>query len=145
MNPYAKSGKAYKAAAVTTEDQGALILMLYDGAIRFCKTAQLKHKKGDIEGVHNNLVKAKDIVSELLSSLDPEKGGDIGQNLNNLYIYIFNKLIDANVQKDMAILAEAEDLLIEMREGWRGITKKVTSITPKFNQSAAVKPVSFKG
>ena len=63
MNPYAKPGKAYKAAAVNTEDQATLILMLYDGAIRFCKTAQLKHKKGDIEGVHNNLVKAKDIVS----------------------------------------------------------------------------------
>ena len=120
--------------------------MLYDGAIRFCKTAQLKHKKGDIEGVHNNLVKAKDIVSELLSSLDPEKGGEIGMNLNNLYIYIFNKLIDANVQKDMSLATEAEELLVEMREGWKGITKKETTTTkPRFNQAAAVKPVSFKG
>ena len=145
MNPYAKPGKAYKAAAVATEDQGTLILMLYDGAIRFCKTAQLKHKKGDIEGVHNNLVKAKDIVSELLSSLDPDKGGEIGQNLNNLYIYIFNKLIDANVQKDMSLATEAEELLVEMREGWKGITKKEPTAKPRFNQAAAVKPVSFKG
>ena len=144
MNPYAKSNKAYKQAAVNTEDQGTLILMLYDGAIRFCKTAIMKHKKGDIEAVHHNLVKAKDIVAELLSSLDADKAGEIGQNLNNLYVYLFNKLIDANVQKDMAIVAEVEELLAEMREGWRVIATPVNT-KPKFDQRSSMKTVSFKG
>ena len=144
MNPYAKSNKAYKQAAVNTEDQGTLILMLYDGAIRFCKTAIMKHSKGDIEAVHHNLVKAKDIVAELLASLDAEKAGEIGQNLNNLYVYLFNKLIDANVQKDMTIVEEVAELLTEMREGWRTIATPVTN-KPKVDQRSAMKTVSFKG
>ena len=119
MNPYLKSNKAYKQAQVNTEDQGTLILMLYDGAIRFCRGALHKMEKKDLESVHNNLVKAKDIVAELLGSLDTESAGEVGSNLKQLYLFMYNRLIDANVQKDMDKVKEVEELLVEMREGWR--------------------------
>ncbi len=119
MNPYLKSTKAYKQASVTTEDQGTLILMLYDGAIRFCKTARRKMEKNDLEAVHHNLVRAKDIIAELLASLDAAAAGEVGTNLRQLYTFIYNRLIDANVQKNMKKVEEVEILLEEVREGWR--------------------------
>ena len=146
MNPYAKSSKAYKQASVTTDDQGALILMLYDGAIRFCKTAHLKIEKKDLEGAHFNLVKAKDIVAELLASLNTESAGEMGNNLRQLYTYIYNRLIDANLQKDNPMIQEVIELLVEVREGWRAIAQpKKTAQPGRFNGTGSMKTVNFSG
>lgn len=147
MNPYQKSSKAYKAASVTTQDQGTLILMLYDGGIRFCKTALLKLQKKDLEGVHMNLIKAKNIVSELLSSLNSEQAGEVGRNLQQLYVYIFNKLIDSNIQKDEESISEVIQLMIEMREGWQfaiGQNKQSTQ-QGRFDQKGQVKSLDING
>lgn len=145
MNPYQKSSKAYKQAAVTTQDQGTLILMLYDGAIRFCKTALHKMEKGDLEAVHMNLIKTKNIVSELLSSLNPEKAGEVGRNLQTLYVYIFNRLIDANIQKDPEYIKEIIALLEEMREGWQVAVgqKKAVTQAGRFDQNGQVKKLDL--
>jgi len=123
MNPYIKGNNAYKKASVTTKDQCTLILMLYDGAIRFLKVALTKIDEEDIEGAHQQLVKAKNIVGELLSSLKTEQGGDVGTGLQSLYTYIYNRLIDANIQKEKEPIIEVIDLLDEIREGWREIVK----------------------
>lgn len=147
MNPYAKTTKAYKQAAVNTDDQGTLILMLYDGAIRFCKTAQHRMTLNDLEGVHNNLVRSKDIVAELLASLNVEAAGELGKNLKELYTFVFNKLIDANVKKDMKVAQEALLILEEMREGWRHVVNQHKKQPPAahLDPRAAVKTVNLKG
>jgi len=79
---------AYKTAKVKTASQGALILMLYDEAIRQIKIATdlIKEKSRALDKVHNALVKAQDIVTELMVGLDFEKGQDIAKNLFNIYI-----------------------------------------------------------
>lgn len=147
MNPYAQGNNAYKKASVTTKDQGTLILMLYDGAIRFLKIAMKKISEGDLESAHNSIIKAKNIISELLTSLSPENTGRVGTSLRSLYVYMFNRLIDANIQKDSEYVNEVCELLIELREGWRGVInkKKEESKKSRYNNRNELKPIEITG
>lgn len=113
--------QAYQKAQVQTNDQRKLILMLYDGAIRFLGTAVDKLNAGDLYGCHTNLIRGKSIIAELLSSLNLEQGGDIAKNLQHLYSYMFNELIDANLNKDAARINHVIHLLRELRVGWQSI------------------------
>ena len=113
-NPYS----AYEKTKVGTADQRQLIVMLYDGAIRFLRKAEAKIGVNDIEAAHNYLIRARDIVSELLATLKPERAGEVGRNLERLYVYIFNRLVEANLTKDQAIVGEVIGLLTTLREGW---------------------------
>ncbi len=113
-NPYT----AYHRTNVETADQRQLILMLYDGAIRFMRQAVTSIEGKDMEAAHNYLIRARDIVTELLSTLKPEKGGQVGENLKNLYVYMFNRLVEANLNKDKAGVEEVIGLMLTLREGW---------------------------
>ncbi|PCI22529.1 MAG: flagellar export chaperone FliS [SAR324 cluster bacterium] len=148
MNPYTKGRSAYKQAAVNTNDQGTLIMMLYDGTIRFLKAGIRKLEENDIEGAHRSIGKAKNIISELRTSLDLEKGGVVGENLNRLYTYMFSRLIDANVSKNKDPLIEVRDLMIELREGWKSVAKpQKKSLSTQYgggNRTGA-KPLTVKG
>ena len=118
--------------------------MLYDGAIRFLKTALVKLEKKDLEQTHVHIVKAKDIVSELMASLKVEQAGEIGQNLHRLYGYIFNRLIDANIQKNQAFIEESIELLDELRLGWQGlINQRKNQVIPQTRSEA--KTVKVEG
>ena len=145
MNPYAKGNVAYKKAAVTTKDQGTLIVMLYDGAIRFLKTAVVKTRKGDIEAAHNNIVKAKNIISELMTSLKSDDAGRIANDLKSLYVYMFNRLIDANIQKREDYILEVQQLLEELREGWQTVIDQRKQAAKSFNNRSEVKPLNVLG
>ena len=70
------------------------------------------------------IIKAQDIVTELVVSLDFEKGGDISKNLFSLYIYTNRLLLNANIKKDVNLLTEARKILSELREAWIEIVKK---------------------
>lgn len=145
MNPYAKGNQAYKKASVNTQDQATLILMLYDGAVRFLKKAQIKLSEKDLEEAHVCLVKSKDIVAELLASLKTEGTGQIGANLQQLYTYIYNRLIDANVQKSPEMTAECLQLVSELREGWRSVIAHRKAQANQAQTRAAVKPINVEG
>ena len=146
MNPYAKGNTAYKKAAVTTKDQGTLIMMLYDGAIRFLKTAILKLEKNDLEASHNFIVKAKNIISELMVSLKVDETNKIAKDLQSLYTYMFNRLIDANIQKDVEYLKEVLDLMTELRDGWKTVLEqKKRQAAGQFNDRSALKNLNIQG
>ena len=147
MNPYVRGNAAYKKASVTTKDQGTLILMLYDGAIRFLKTAVRKIENDELEAAHENITRAKNIISELLTSLDAEGSGRVGTSLKSLYVYMFNRLIDANIQKNKSYLLEVAELMDELREGGRGVInkKKEIAIANQFNNRNEVKPIEIQG
>lgn len=113
-NPYG----AYERTKVETSDQRQLILLLYDGAIRFMQRAMARIEANDIEAAHNYLVRSRDILGELLATLKPEKAGEVGQNLQRLYVYIFNRLVEANLVKDREIVHECIKLMSTLREGW---------------------------
>lgn len=112
-NPYAK----YREMQVTTATPGQLLLMLYDGAIRFCRDACVALEAGKTEESHRLLLRAQDIVAELMSTLNFE-AGPMAQNLYNLYEYMQRRLIEANVKKDRQVVEEVVELLDGLREAW---------------------------
>lgn len=102
---------------VETVTPAQLVLMLYNGAIRFLKQAQMGLEEGKLEVCHQNILKAQDILTELMTSLDLEQG-EIARNLYQLYDYMYHRLVDANIKKDGQILLEVQQFLSELRETW---------------------------
>ena len=88
---------------------------------------------GDIEKVHNSLVKTKNIVTELMATLNLDQGGEIAKNLQSLYSYMFSQLIEANMEKKTEPVIVVIDLLKELRSAWFEINKK--SKAPSSQQS----------
>ena len=119
-----KSFESYKDTEILTANQGKLIVMLYEGALRFLKTAidNMDHKTYDI--VNTNVLKAQDIVTELMLSLNMDEGGEISQNLFNIYAYLKKRLIEANMSKDATALQECMSLLEELKAAWDEVATK---------------------
>ena len=142
---------AYKKASVNTLDQNKLIIMLYDGAIKNASFAVEHMKSGEIEKVHNCLIKAKNIVTELMATLNIEKGGDLAKNLQSLYSYMFSQLIEANMEKKTQPIVVVIELLKELRVAWVEINKKsktqskVSQINPQHNQDNSEKRIRVTG
>lgn len=118
MRDSARSYQAYYKTNVQTSDQLTLIIMLYDGMIRFLKKAVVKIEEGEIEEAHNYLVRSKEIIGELMSTLKIEDGGEIANNLKELYLYSFKKIVEANLKKDPVMVQEVIQVMNNLREGW---------------------------
>ena len=124
MSTYGNYQNAYKKASVNTLDQTKLIIMLYDGAIKNASFAVEHMKSGQIEKVHDCLIKTKNIVTELMATLNMDRGGDIANNLQSLYSYMFSQLIEANMNKKTEPVVVVIDLLKELRAAWTQINSK---------------------
>ena len=124
---------AYKKASVNTLDQTKLIIMLYDGAIKNASFAVEHMKSGQIEKVHDCLIKTKNIVTELMATLNMDRGGDIANNLQSLYSYMFSQLIEANMNKKTEPVVVVIDLLKELRAAWTQINSKKKNDAKKQN------------
>jgi len=124
MSNYGNYQNAYKKASVNTLDQTKLIIMLYDGAIKNASFAVEHMKSGQIEKVHDCLIKTKNIVTELMATLNLDRGGDIAKNLQSLYSYMFSQLIEANMNKKTEPVVVVIDLLKELRAAWTQINSK---------------------
>ncbi|MGB4045989.1 MAG: flagellar export chaperone FliS [Halanaerobiales bacterium] len=123
VNPYQK----YKTAQYSTASPEQLLLMLYDGAIKFARQARKDMEEKNIEAANNKLKRAEDIISELMVSLNMEEGGEIARNLYNLYDYMNRRLIQANIRKDPALVDEVINLLSSLKESWEEAIGRVRS------------------
>ena len=123
MLPQKKSNN-YLEVQMQTASKEQLLLMLFDGALRFCDTARARIEAKDIEGAHKHLVKAKAIVVELMCSLDKRIGDTLYNNLMGLYNFVYLRLLESNFKKDLAMLAEAVRVLSNLRETWELAVKK---------------------
>lgn len=112
---------AYQETAVLTQDKGKLIVMLYGGAIKFLKLAQLDIKACNYEAKNAYINKAWDIINELNINLDMEAGGEISENLRKLYCFMMTHLSTANFKNDPQTVQEVIDMLAELKEGWEAI------------------------
>ena len=135
MSTYSNYQNAYKKASVNTLDQNKLIIMLYDGAIKNANFAVEYMKSGEIEKVHDSLIKTKNIVTELLATLNMEHGGEIAKNLKSLYSYMFSQLVEANMEKKSEPVLNVIDLLKELRGAWVQIREKKKPEEKKGNAS----------
>jgi flagellar protein FliS len=111
----------YKKNQVTTASPNKLVLMLYDGAIKNLKLAEIALEEKDIEKVNTHLVKTQNIIAEFMSTLNFEAGGDIAKNLYRLYEYMFHRLVQANINKDIDAVKEVKKYLEELRDTWAQI------------------------
>ncbi|MDK2806673.1 MAG: flagellar secretion chaperone FliS [Thermoanaerobacterium sp.] len=100
-----------------------LVMMLYNGIIRFVNEAKQAIDDRNIEGAHNSITRAQDIVLELMSTLDMQY--DISKNLYSIYDYISRRLIEANLKKDKVALDEVESLVSDLKDTWGKAMDKV--------------------
>jgi flagellar secretion chaperone FliS len=127
----------YREIQIKTANQIRLIVMLYDGAIRHINLAidafADGHKRFD--AINNHVIAAQDILSELMASLDFDKGGVLAKNLFSIYSFMSRRLLEGNLSKDQAPLAEVKKLLGELRDSWdeistrKGLEEKPTPAT----------------
>ncbi len=111
----------YQKTQVTAAPQKKLILMLYDGAVKNLKLALMAIDEKNIEKTNTLLLKAQNIISEFMITLDFEKGGEVADGLYSLYEYMYNSLIRANIDKDKEKVEEVIKYLEELREAWNQI------------------------
>jgi flagellar protein FliS len=121
LKGYGGYTQAYQKVAVNTVDQRKLIVMLYDGAIKFLGQATENLNAGQHFEAHSNMIRGKSIIAELLASLNMEHGGDIAKNLQRLYAFMFNELIEANLHKDGERVNGVIHLLKELRVAWKNV------------------------
>ncbi|MFW6132396.1 MAG: flagellar export chaperone FliS [Planctomycetota bacterium] len=117
MNPIA----AYQENAVTTQSRGRLIVMLYDGAIKFLRQALDALEAGDDARKGTCIVKAQRIINELNNCLDIEAGGEVATNLRRLYDFMSRHLVQANTRKDPQAVRDVIGLLEDLNEGWKAV------------------------
>ena len=118
--------KNYRETQIKTANQGRLVVMLYDGAIRFINQALdgLLEERRKVDRISNDILKAQDIVAELMVSLDFDRGGQIAHNLFSLYMYMNRRLLDANISKETIPLNEVRSLLTELRSAWAEVAER---------------------
>lgn len=109
---------AYASNAVTTASPAKLLVMLYDRLARDLVVARERLAERDVAGVHDQLMHAQQIVLELRSSLDLS-AWDGAQGLADLYDFLLQELVAANVQKDEERIANCQDIVEPLRQAWR--------------------------
>ena len=116
-NPYAK----YANDRVTTASPAELTLMLYEGAIKFCNLAKIDMEKGEYGDAMFNIRKARNIITELQSTLDFKY--PVAKDFDIIYNYIFQLMIEANQKHSVEKVDEILDQLRDLRDAWKQIMK----------------------
>lgn len=117
LNPYQK----YQTQNVMTASPEELLLMLYNGCVRFIKQGIMAVEEKDVMKAHENIVKAQDIILEFMSTLD--SSAEIAKTLMPLYEYLYRRLVQANIEKNTEILNEVLRFVSELRDTWTEASK----------------------
>ena len=129
--------KQYKQVQVKTANKEKLLIMLYQGCIKFLRLAKKSIEDEDIQGANNYIIRSQDIIRELMHTLDREKGGEVADNLYSLYDFMNRQLIEANVNKDVEKIEVVEDMMMELLDSWKQIAdgkkKKNKEEEPQLN------------
>ena len=144
----AKKLSAYRANAVGSAKPENLVVMLFDGAIRFLGAAIRAFDHEDPLDfnltIHTNITKTQAIIRELNNALDLDNGGELGQNLTSLYNYFDQRLQEANIHKDRAIIEEILERISELRDAWNeSLDQKDEATQTKNSSSKASPPESY--
>ena len=116
-NPY----QQYQNNSVMTATPGELTLMLYNGAIKFCNLAIEAIEQNDLQKAHQSNLRAQDIITELQATLDTKY--EISKDMDRLYTFIKELLIEGNIRKESQKLVDARDLIREFRDTWQQVIK----------------------
>lgn len=141
MSAIAPKLDAYTKVDVETASQGKLIVMLFNGAIKRAEEAKRQMEKGKNESVHNNLIRAQEIIAELRGALNMN-AGEISQNLDRIYEYFQHLLVTGNIRKDARPVDECVTMMATMRDTWQEVFDKLARESesrqaPSLNQHGA--------
>ena len=116
-NAYAQ----YNNNKVLTASPAELTLMLYEGMIKFCNIAETAIEQNDVQKAHTNIVKVQKIIDYFRQTLDMKY--EVAQDFERVYVYLGQRLVEANVKKDATILEEVNEHLRSMRDTWKDVMK----------------------
>ena len=114
-NAYAQ----YNNSKILTASPAELTLMLYDGAIKFCNIAEVAIEQKDVEKAHINIIKTQRIVDYLRQTLDMKYA--VAKDFERIYVYLSQRLVEANTKKDKEILEEVNTHLRSVRDTWKEV------------------------
>jgi len=126
MAQYGNSSKNKVLAAQPAD----LTLMLYDGAIKFTELAIMAVDEKNVPDANTNIQKVEKIVTYLRETLDLKY--QVSQDFENMYVYLYQRLVEANIKKDTEILKEVKEHLISIRDTWKQVMIK-NGLHPKNN------------
>jgi len=126
-SPALRGIDAYRRTEIESRTPLELVVMLYDGALRFLAEARGAIERKDVPARRAAMGRALAIVAELQSTLNMEAGGELSTSLDQLYSFVIMRLTDASSTQDVAPLDEAVRVLGTLREGWVGISSTTAS------------------
>lgn len=132
----------YRRTQAQTATKGDLLLMLYDGAIRFASQARDAIDRRDVVGAHNCVVRVEGIVRELSLTLDHDSSPEIAGGLASLYEYMIHLLIRANVEKSIEPLNQVISMLSELRDAWRQIIRRSSGVSGSSDRQVPLSAVN---
>ena len=118
QNPY----EEYQRNKILTASPAEITLMLYEGAIKFCNIAIIAIEQNDIEKAHTNIMKTQRIIEEFRNTLDRKY--QVAEEFDKIYVYVLQRLFEANVSKDKEILEEVNTHLRSLRDTWKEVMKR---------------------
>ena len=121
--------KKYKETSIQSASREKILLMLYEGAIKFVKLAIQAIEKNNVKDKCENIGRAYDIVLELNNTLDHKIGGDVALRLEQLYQFMIEQLIKANAENDIESLKTVQKLLETLYQGWVQAVQKLKNET----------------
>jgi len=117
-NPYLQQ---YNNSKILTASPAELTLMLYEGAIKFCNIAIMGIEQKDVEKAHTNIMKTERIINHLRVTLDMKY--PVAQDFERIYVYLEQRLLEANMKKDTEILEEINTHLRSVRDTWKEVMR----------------------
>ena len=117
------SARQYQQTQFATVDRGQLLLMMFDGAQRFLSQAEQRLPADDVAGFVTALGRAQAVIAELLSTLDHQRGGEIARNLDRLYRFMLDHLIEANVAKSVRHVGQVRRILGIIGDAYREVLR----------------------
>ena len=118
MTPASRAAQAYRRVESESRSPLELVVMLYDGALRFVNDARDAHARRDLRARGTAISKTLAIIGELQNTLDMERGGAVAEQLDNLYTYINSRLLDVTMKQDITACDEVHKLLSTLRDSW---------------------------
>ena len=117
----------YRHNEVATSSQGKLIIMMYEGALKFVTLAIEGIDAKDLSKKGTYINKTHDIINELSCALDMKKGGDVAHKLESLYQFILHQLTLANIKSDRKALESIVNVLTPLMEAWEELLAKANN------------------
>lgn len=138
----------YLKTQIETASKEQLVVMLFDGVLRFTEQARKAIEEKAIEASHNALMRSQAIVMELIVTVDKDKGGEVAKNLLALHTYAYNCLVQCNMKKETAKIDEVQNIYRNLRDGWLnamdslGVGPRKVAGSPAGQAPAAAQPAA---